>query len=158
MVTHSHACADCAVNTWPWESFMVNSSVWAEAGAGSGFLCVACLEERLERVLTPEDFPPLPLNDDEACDSVRLRTRKGSGRAVEGLYRIATAAVLDLGVDAPVVAEILGIGEGLLEIRVDGARFNRAALAEIEADEMPTPARRLAVGMANTLMRGDHEH
>ena len=157
--THSHACADCAVLTAPWETYMVTDAVWAEAGDVAGRLCVGCLELRLGRVLTPEDFPPLPANDDDECDSVRLRTRRGSGRAVEALYQLGTTAVLDLGVDSANVAEVLELDAKLLEVRVEGARFSRAALAEIAADEMPEAAiaRRLAVGMADALMRGDHE-
>ena len=135
---------------------MVTDAVWAEAGDVAGRLCVGCLEERLGRVLTPEDFTALPVNDDDECDSVRLRTRKGSGRAVEGLYQVGTTAVLELGVDSANVAEVLELDAKLLEVRVEGARFSRAALAGIEADEMPEIAhnRRLAVGMADGLMRG----
>ena len=153
--THSHACADCAVLTAPWETYMVTDAVWAEAGDVAGRLCVGCLELRLGRVLTPEDFPPLPANDDDECDSVRLRTRRGSGRAVEALYQLGTTAVLDLGVDSANVAEVLELDAKLLEVHVEGARFSRAALAELEADEMPEVAhnRRLAVGMADGLMR-----
>ena len=154
---------------------MTRDEIWAEAGDVEGVLCVGCLEERLGRVLTPEDFLPLPVNDDDELDSVRLRTRKGSGRAVEALYRIATGAVLDLGVGSEALAEGLGIDGRVLEVRVDSAnvaevleldgrllairvdqaRFSRRALAEIEADEMPEAAlaRRLAVGMADGLMR-----
>jgi hypothetical protein len=112
---------------------MVTDAVWAEAGDVAGFLCVGCLEERLGRVLEPADFPPLPANDDEETDSVRLRTRKGSGRRTEDLYRIAVDAVLDLGVDSAQAAEVLGIDAGLLEICVDQAKFGRVALAEILA-------------------------
>jgi hypothetical protein len=138
---------------------MVVDAVWYEAGDVAGRLCIGCLEERLDRVLTPEDFPPLPANDDSETDSVRLRCRKGSGRAVEALYRIGATAVLDLGVDSANVAEVLGIDGRLLALRVDQAKFSRAVLAEITADETPevAHARGLAVGMADGLMRGDHE-
>jgi carbamoylphosphate synthase large subunit len=134
---------------------MVTDAVWAEAGDVAGRLCVGCLEERIGRVLTPEDFLPLPVNDDDELDSVRLRTRKGSGRAVEALYQLGATAVLELGVDSANVAEVLELDGRLLAIRVDQARFSRRALAEIEADEMPEAAlaRRLAVGMADGLMR-----
>jgi hypothetical protein len=136
---------------------MTSDEIWASAGDVEGVLCIGCLELRLGRVLTVEDFPPLPANDDSETDSVRLRTRRGSGRCVAALYGLAAAAVLELGIDSPRVAEVLGIDGRLLAVRVDSARFNWAGLAEIEADETPelAHARRLAVGLANTVMRGD---
>ena len=36
--------------------------VWAEAGQPEGFCCLPCLERRLKRPLTLEDFPPVPVN------------------------------------------------------------------------------------------------
>ena len=157
-MTSTHACSDCGVPTWPFESFMTSNEIWVEGGDVAGRLCVGCLEERLGRVLTPEDFPPLPANDDDECDSVRLRTRKGSGRRVAALYQLGATAVLELGVDSTNVAEVLGIDGRLLELHVDSAKFNRAVLAEIDPDESEAArTRRLAVGMADGLMRGDHE-
>jgi hypothetical protein len=134
---------------------MVTDAVWAEAGDVAGRLCIGCLEERLGRVLVPGDFLPIPSNDDDELDTVRLRTRKGSGRRVEALYGLAAKAVLEFGLDSETVAEVLGLDVGLLEVHVDHSRFSRAALAEITADEMPEAAlaRRLAVGMAGGLMR-----
>jgi hypothetical protein len=112
---------------------MVTDAVWVAGGAGLGVLCVGCLEERIDRSLEPEDFPPLALNDDHETDSVRLRTRKGSGRRVEPLYRLATDAVLDLGANVDAAAAALGLDAGVLALCVDQARFGRAVLAEIEA-------------------------
>ena len=112
---------------------MTTDAVWAAGGAGSDVLCVGCFEERLGRTLEPADFPPLPVNDDDETDSVRLRTRKGSGRRVEALYRLATDAVLDLGTDVDAAASALEIDAGVLALCVDQARFGRAVLAEIEA-------------------------
>src|ERR1019366_2224390 len=125
------SCADLGLVIAGFEDYMTRDEIWAEAGDVEGGLCVGCLEERLGRVLTPEDFLPLPVHEDDELDSVRLRTRKGSGGAVEALYRIATGAVLDLGVGSEALAEGLGIDGRLLEVRVDSARLNRAALAEI---------------------------
>jgi hypothetical protein len=129
----SALCLDCAVECWPWEMFIVTDRVWAETGAGLGVLCVGCLEDRLDRVLGPDDFPPVSLNDDHATDSVRLRTRKGSGRRTEELYRLAVDAVLDLGADAAATAATLQLDAGVLPLMVDQAQFGRAALAEIDA-------------------------
>lgn len=113
---------------------MVADAVWAAAGGESGFLCVGCLEERLGRDLVAEDFPALPANDDHEMDSVRLRTRKGSGRCVEDLYELGTAAVLDLGVDVAVVASKLGLEVSLLATRVENRTFTLGVLAELEDD------------------------
>jgi hypothetical protein len=135
VVTREHSCADCGVDTAAWESYMVRGAVWRDAGDVDGYLCIGCLELRLGRVLTPQDFPPLGANDDDPCDSVRLRTRKGSGRAVTALYGLAAGAVLELGLDPPHVAEVLGLSPDLLGVHVDGARFSRAAVAEDADDE-----------------------
>jgi hypothetical protein len=116
---------------------MVADEVWDAVGAPDGSLCVDCVEERLDRALEPDDFPPLPLNDDEETDSVRLRTRKGSGRRTEPLYTLATAAVMDLGTDVDVAAERLGLSAELLAIWVENTKFNREVLAEIAAEELP---------------------
>ena len=88
------ACVDCGIETKPFEMYMVVADVWAQAGAGDGFLCVGCLEDRLGRVLEPDDFKRVPLNDDDELDSIRLRLRKGSGRFTEPLFQQAVRAVL----------------------------------------------------------------
>jgi hypothetical protein len=55
-------CADCGLDTIV-EYYMVYDHVWAAAGMDGGFLCIGCLEERLDRPLTGGDFPPhLPIN------------------------------------------------------------------------------------------------
>jgi hypothetical protein len=79
-------CHDCGRQTIPedghehelggHEWYMVNDDAWP-IGHGEGFLCVECLETRLERRLTPADFPPLPVNEAKWIDSPRLRDRKG---------------------------------------------------------------------------------
>ena len=79
-------CIDCGVDTTPctrkrgcrhkgrWEHFMVHEDVWAAAGmppmtvrpygeTDNDFLCIACLEARLGRRLTPRDFTAAPIND-----------------------------------------------------------------------------------------------
>lgn len=58
-------CMDCGMKTAPfdgeWEDYIVHDELWRAAGCnpeeGVGeFLCVGCLEARLGRRLTPEDF------------------------------------------------------------------------------------------------------
>jgi hypothetical protein len=119
---------------WPTETFMVTSELWAQARGGRRCLCVVCLEERIDRLLEPADFPPLPLNDDHEVDTVRLRIRKGSGRRTEELYGLAQHAVLDLGIDLDQAATTLGLDRALLGVWVDGRRINR----EIDIDHRET--------------------
>jgi hypothetical protein len=54
---------------------MVVDSVWTVAGEAA-FLCIGCLESRLERALVPADFPGLPINDPSPWDTDRLASRK----------------------------------------------------------------------------------
>jgi hypothetical protein len=127
-------CADCGLDTCPFERYMVTDEVWQEAGSVESFLCVACLEDRLDRSLEPADFPAFPLNDDNELDSVRLRVRKGSGRNSEALYKLATAAVVDVGRDEQEVAGLLCLDLGMLRVWVSNARIAAEIRAEIEAE------------------------
>jgi hypothetical protein len=54
---------------------MVSTALWNEAGMGSGFLCVGCLERRLGRLLCAEDLTGR-LNEPSPADTPRLRHRK----------------------------------------------------------------------------------
>jgi hypothetical protein len=61
-----------------WEYYIVYNDVWAAAEAPMGprgFLCIGCLEARLGRELTPEDFPICDLN--RPGGSRRLDSRLG---------------------------------------------------------------------------------
>lgn len=73
-------CRDCNVDVAPWDDmdgsswqwYMVHASVWAAAGT-DGILCIPCLEARLDRDLTGDDFPDLPINEpDFESDTPRL--------------------------------------------------------------------------------------
>jgi hypothetical protein len=91
-------CCDCGTNTMPsgkaskpgtHEQFIVNDNVWIAAGMtpgkvnrnyeliGGGFLCVGCIEVRLGRRLTIDDFRPItiPLLLGDPLCSERLRSR-----------------------------------------------------------------------------------
>lgn len=72
-------CLDCCVHTGvAREYYMVQKPVWQQAGAGRAMLCVGCLEARIGRVLTPDDFPVLPINSPGGFPhSERLRARMG---------------------------------------------------------------------------------
>jgi hypothetical protein len=59
-------CVDCrrnAVQLGEW--YMVHDDVWKAAGMETfgGALCIGCLEERLGRHQTADDFKDVPLND-----------------------------------------------------------------------------------------------
>jgi len=74
-------CADCGVDTFAiGEWYMVKDEVWDAAGGLSGyldcfFLCIECLEHRLGRRLTPNDFTDAPVNK-SVGKSRRLCDRK----------------------------------------------------------------------------------
>lgn len=70
-------CLDCSVNTNKIrEYYMVEFKLWYSV-AGKGMLCVGCLEERLGRFLTPEDFIEAPINYGIFGSSERLQDRLG---------------------------------------------------------------------------------
>lgn len=59
-------CHDCGLDVADsgdyW--YMVWDEVWAETGLDpdDGFLCVPCIERRLGRALTPDEFNDAPIN------------------------------------------------------------------------------------------------
>lgn len=58
-------CEDCKkdTNVPGGDYYMVTNTLWAEYGAGRGFLCLDCLQTRVGRPLVREDFPQwIPLN------------------------------------------------------------------------------------------------
>lgn len=60
-----HICLDCAIDTRKTnEYYMVHDSIWALTGLdkNDGQLCITCLEERINRKLTPADFTGAPIN------------------------------------------------------------------------------------------------
>jgi hypothetical protein len=57
--------------------FMVRDGVW-EASGIDGWVCFRCLEEALDRQLTPADFDPgVPANTDVVSHEPELRSRMG---------------------------------------------------------------------------------
>lgn len=83
--TDTH-CEDCQIETsgkkdWQW--YMVLNKVWAEATRTRPvyILCIPCLEARLGRPLTPDDFRDVLLNYMAATSNTStklLRARLGS--------------------------------------------------------------------------------
>jgi hypothetical protein len=58
-------CTDCAVDTYAnREYYMLRNDVWAATGhKQQGYLCIGCVEQRLGRMLTRDDFADVLLND-----------------------------------------------------------------------------------------------
>jgi hypothetical protein len=81
-------CKDCGLDTTPctgkrgcrhkgrWEYYMVHDALWQKAKMRTGFLCIGCLERRLGRVLTVNDFTTAPINNPDLWDTERLASRK----------------------------------------------------------------------------------
>jgi hypothetical protein len=69
-------CPDCGTEVTPntppgtpdWQWYIVYSHVWeaADLKFTDGCWCIPCLEKRLGRVLTVDDFLPAPINDPDA--------------------------------------------------------------------------------------------
>lgn len=73
---HWH-CVDCHQDTSAIkEYYMVTFDLWDCYGAGSGMLCIGCLEARIGRLLQPDDFTDAPINDPDLIPkSQRLLSR-----------------------------------------------------------------------------------
>jgi hypothetical protein len=52
-------CVDCGKDTGGGEYYTVEDDLWAASGAEDGMLCLACLERRIGRPLTEDDFTAL---------------------------------------------------------------------------------------------------
>jgi hypothetical protein len=91
-------CKDCGMDTEPWpphrgtqEHYIVKDHVWQQAEMplgtmdsddlslrGGGYLCVGCIEKRLGRLLTIDDFPSRVHWYLEGCQNTpRLLSRAG---------------------------------------------------------------------------------
>lgn len=73
-------CLDCGTNTaFSDEYYMVHDTVWDSVVKGGGMLCIGCLEGRLGRTLTPQDFTLCMVNLDHRnyAKSERLLNRLG---------------------------------------------------------------------------------
>ena len=72
-------CDDCKAST-DGEHYLVHDAVWFEACPNpSAWLCLGCLETRLERWLVPSDFQPVNLNFNPLVEdrSHRFQNRVG---------------------------------------------------------------------------------
>ena len=76
-------CKDCGIHTGKAEEYyMVTQPIWNEFGVSQGMLCIGCLETRMGRQLTQDDFPDAIINDPSSGRrmSERLINRLTSGR------------------------------------------------------------------------------
>lgn len=59
-------CFDCSANTLHLDEFyMVHDEIWDSAlpkNQRNRMLCIGCLEKRIGRLLTPNDFTDAPIN------------------------------------------------------------------------------------------------
>jgi hypothetical protein len=54
-------CFDCKINTKTiGEYYMIHNHLWPKV---KGFLCIGCLETRIDRKLEPSDFTNVPVNN-----------------------------------------------------------------------------------------------
>jgi hypothetical protein len=73
-------CKDC-VKEIVGEYYMLHNDLWASIQGGKGELCIGCVETRLGRVLTADDFSDAPLNRLPLFrSSARLLNRLGAKR------------------------------------------------------------------------------
>lgn len=76
-------CLDCGEHTiLKGEYYMVHNEIWNTVNRrDSGMLCIECLEDRLGRKLTKEDFTGAPINDAgyNTDSSDTLKDRLGIG-------------------------------------------------------------------------------
>jgi hypothetical protein len=84
------ACMDCGVCTnCNSEYYMVHDEVWYSvitAMDKGHMLCIGCLEARLGRLLTKDDFTDAPVND--------MWLEVGSTRLKDRLQKIAASAIV----------------------------------------------------------------
>jgi hypothetical protein len=138
----SALCKDCGMDTEPWpprrgtqEHYIVRDELWQQAGmspgkmrsddlaiTGGGTLCVGCIEQRLGRLLTINDFSPITLDLLKDCQNTpRLLSRAGIA-----FMAVANNPLPDHIVEQWTETTIKNaladqpIGKGLVEVHVDG--------------------------------------
>lgn len=130
------ACEDCSWPTRPFEQYMVTDEVWRlavpadEDRCQDFFLCVECLEDRLDRGLVADDFIACLMNDDpEQPCSTRLHDRKSR--------RAAPPADPDDIVDVERVAPTVSSPPAAAKTRI--APIPRERAGDPEATKTRTP-------------------
>lgn len=59
-------CLDCSLDTVDSNYYMVHSQLWLSVAPDKGMLCIPCLEKRIGRQLTKDDFTECLLNEENA--------------------------------------------------------------------------------------------
>jgi hypothetical protein len=96
IIGNGSPCNDCGTPTTPpnnrinpkqtWEYYMVHNKLWRSVtdptfyfpSEPKKYLCIGCLEIRIGRLLTPEDFTLADINNDnQGWSTPRLRNRLG---------------------------------------------------------------------------------
>jgi hypothetical protein len=151
----SALCKDCGMDTEPWpphrgtqEHYVVKDEVWQQAGmplakmdddlslcGGGGFLCVGCIEKRLGRLLTINDFAPITLDLLKDCQNTpRLLSRVGIAFMAIA-HKPLPDHIVDRWLEATLknaISEQMRIdkveidGDAVLLIRKDGGQLYRA--------------------------------
>jgi len=81
---------------------MVTDEVWNAAWpTGRGMLCIGCLEDRLGRQLTSDDFTDAPINQGVFGYSERLRQRLAGSIPTSNEALIKSSSVTDLAQQLP---------------------------------------------------------
>jgi hypothetical protein len=78
-------CLDCRTETTftkgNEEYYMIHNELWLKANPQvNGMLCIGCLESRLGRTITSEDFTDAPINQPCRINSKRLASRLAATR------------------------------------------------------------------------------
>jgi hypothetical protein len=124
-------CLDCDIDTSAaGEYYMLRDEVWLEANPlRHGMLCVGCVEERLERRLTPVDFSDAPVN--------RQPNYMTSERLLDRLGRADKPPITDADYDRDMQLasrrSLLAAVRMVLDARVPISEQDRAELTEFEA-------------------------
>lgn len=75
-VWHCLGCGTSTAEDGVNEYYMVQAAIWQAVNPDRrGMLCIGCLEQRLGRRLTPDDFTSAPINSIKEWHSERLRSR-----------------------------------------------------------------------------------
>lgn len=78
-------CMDCKIDTGKiGEHYMLIDSVWSQVHSSKkGMLCIGCLEQRLDRIITARDFNTSYINKPRVMSN-RLMKRLMSGNERKG--------------------------------------------------------------------------
>ncbi len=92
-------CLDCGINTYTINQiYRLLDHLWAQVNpAIEGMLCIECVEKRLGRQLTPDDFVPGQEQGHAAYGNLVARSRicRDGGAAIEREFQNKRTAMLE---------------------------------------------------------------